>query len=337
MFSLRTTLVRGGLAVALATGCLSLAGTTAAAAPGQEPAKEPAKAPIAVGAPHAAYAGTDTCLSCHQDYNAALTKGPHSHAFRAGTPMSPQGCQACHADTKAVMGCEGCHGPGKAHADAGGDKTKILRLGTMSPKDASATCASCHFRTQHTFWAGSQHDQRNVGCTSCHSIHKAAGEKQLKAASESELCAQCHRTIVNKQLKFAHMPVREGKLSCSSCHNVHGSQNVKLLKVGGSVSESCYSCHAEKRGPTLWEHAPVTENCATCHDPHGSNNERMLVAKQPFLCQRCHVTSRHPPTVYEGYLLNNSTNGNKIYGRSCVVCHQQVHGSNAPSGKAFLR
>ena len=28
---------------------------------------------------------------------------------------------------------------------------------------------------------------------------------------------------------------------------------------------------------------------------------------------------------------------NKIFGRSCVSCHQQVHGSNAPSGKAFLR
>ena len=50
----------------------------------------------------------------------------------------------------------------------------------------------------------------------------------------------------------------------------------------------------------LWEHAPVSESCATCHDPHGSNNDRMLVSKQPFLCQRCHVTSRHPPTVYEG-------------------------------------
>ncbi len=333
MFSLRTSLVREGLVAAWAIGCLAGTGAATASAAGQEPAKPP----ISVGAPHAAYAGTETCLSCHQDYTAALTKGAHSHAFRAGTPMSPKGCQACHADTKAVMGCEGCHGPGKEHAEAGGDKTKIRRLGTMSPKDASATCASCHFRTQHTFWAGSQHDQRNVGCTTCHSIHKAAGEKQLKAASEVELCAQCHRTIVNKQLKFAHMPVREGKLTCSSCHNVHGSANVKLLKAGGSISESCYSCHAEKRGPTLWEHAPVTENCATCHDPHGSNNERMLVAKEPFLCQRCHVTSRHPPTVYEGYLLNNSTNGNKIYGRSCVVCHQQVHGSNAPSGKAFLR
>ena len=332
MNSFRTTVARAGLVAALAIGCLAVTGTASAAT--QEPAKAPA---IQAGAPHAAYAGTETCLSCHQDYNAALTKGAHSHAFRAGTPMSPKGCQACHADTKAVMGCEGCHGPGKAHAEAGGDKTKILRLGTMSPRDASATCASCHFRTSTRSGRAASTTSATSAARRCHSIHKATGEKQLKAASETELCAQCHRTIVNKQLKFAHMPVREGKLSCSSCHNVHGSQNVKLLKAGGSVSESCYSCHAEKRGPTLWEHAPVTENCATCHDPHGSNNERMLVAKQPFLCQRCHVTSRHPPTVYEGYLLNNSTNGNKIYGRSCVVCHQQVHGSNAPSGKAFLR
>jgi hypothetical protein len=63
----------------------------------------------------------------------------------------------------------------------------------------------------------------------------------------------------------------------------------------------------------------------------------MLVAKQPYLCQRCHVTSRHPPTVYEGFVLANSTSANKIFGRSCTSCHQQVHGSNAPSGKAFLR
>jgi DmsE family decaheme c-type cytochrome len=251
--------------------------------------------------------------------------------------MAPKGCQACHGDTKAELGCEACHGPGKEHAESNGDKTKIRRFSSLSPKDASETCVSCHFRTEHTFWAGSRHDERSVGCTTCHSIHAAAGPKQLKAADEMGLCAQCHRTIVNKQYRFNHMPVREDKMTCSSCHNVHGSQNVKLLREGGSVSESCVTCHSEKRGPFLWEHFPVTENCTTCHDPHGTNNDRMLVAKQPFLCQRCHVTSRHPPTVYEGYLLNNSTNGNKIYGRSCVICHQQVHGSNAPSGKAFLR
>lgn len=299
------------------------------------PAAAEPQAP-AVQAPHGAYAGMDKCLACHEDHSASVTKGAHSRAYRAGTPMAPQGCQACHADTKAALGCEGCHGPGKDHAESG-DKAKIRKLGALSPKDASETCVSCHFRTNHAFWAGSQHDERSVGCTSCHSIHAATGEKQLKASTQTALCAQCHRTIVNKQYKFNHMPVREGKLECASCHNVHGSRNVKLLREGGTLNESCVSCHGEKRGPHLWEHPPVTESCTTCHDAHGSNNERMLVAKQPFLCQRCHVTSRHPPTVYDGYVLNTSQNANKIFGRSCVVCHQQVHGSNGPNGKALLR
>jgi DmsE family decaheme c-type cytochrome len=330
MDSFRKTLALGGVA-ALTLAWLAV-GVAATAAPAEQAVK-----PAPVQAPHGAYAGSDACLTCHEDRGAALKQGPHSHAFKAGTPTAPYGCQACHAETKANLGCEACHGPGKEHADSSGDKTKIRRFASLKPQDASETCASCHFRTKHALWAGSQHDQRNVGCTTCHSIHAAKGEKQLKATSEAELCVGCHRTIVNKTLKFNHMPVREDKLSCSSCHNVHGAANVKLLKAGGTVFESCVTCHAEKRGPTLWEHAPVTENCVTCHDPHGSNNERMLVAKQPFLCQRCHVTSRHPPTVYEGYLLNNSTNANKIYGRQCAACHQQIHGSNAPSGKAFLR
>jgi DmsE family decaheme c-type cytochrome len=207
----------------------------------------------------------------------------------------------------------------------------------MPPAEASQTCVACHNRTSHALWDGSQHDQRNVGCVSCHSVHQPKGPSQLKARSQNELCSTCHRNVTNKQHRFNHMPVREGAMTCTSCHNVHGSTNVRLLRTGTTIDESCTSCHAEKRGPYLWEHAPVSESCITCHDPHGSNNDRMLVSKQPFLCQRCHVTSRHPPTVYEGYLLNNSSNGNKIFGRSCTVCHQLVHGSNSPSGKALLR
>jgi DmsE family decaheme c-type cytochrome len=155
--------------------------------------------------------------------------------------------------------------------------------------------------------------------------------------AQVETCVQCHRNQVQKLRKSAHMPVSERKLECSSCHNPHGTTNVKLLKAGTTVNEACTSCHAEKRGPYLFEHAAVVESCTSCHDPHGTNNERMLVTKQPFLCQRCHVTSRHPPTIYDRYLLQTSTNSNKIYGRSCTVCHQNIHGSNSPSGKAFLR
>ncbi len=84
---------------------------------------------------------------------------------------------------------------------------------------------------------------------------------------------------MNKQHRFNHMPVREGKMECGSCHNVHGSANVKLLKAGTTLNESCVSCHTEKRGPMLWEHPPVAESCTTCHDAHGTNNDRMLVGQ----------------------------------------------------------
>jgi DmsE family decaheme c-type cytochrome len=271
----------------------------------------------------AGYAGDDTCLTCHE---AQSVKGSaHARAFNPRTP-------AATGNT-----CESCHGPGQEHAESGGDKSKIASVEAMSVSEQNDTCTTCHNRKSQAFWDGSQHDARQIGCLSCHSVHEPAGGAMLKAKSETAVCGTCHKPVVNKQNRFNHMPVREGAMQCSSCHNVHGSANLKLLKAGTTIDESCTSCHADKRGPFLWDHAPVSDSCTTCHDPHGSNNDRMLVAKQPFLCQRCHVTSRHPPTVYEGYLLQNSQNANKIYGRSCVVCHQTVHGSNAPSGKTFLR
>ena len=36
---------------------------------------------------------------------------------------------------------------------------------------------------------------------------------QLKAASQTELCATCHRVVAAKTKRFSHMPVPEGKLS----------------------------------------------------------------------------------------------------------------------------
>jgi DmsE family decaheme c-type cytochrome len=211
-------------------------------------------------------------------------------------------------------------------------------MSEMAPRAVNEACLSCHNRSSHNEWAGSKHDSRNVSCTTCHSVHAPKSERaQLKTETQVETCVQCHRKEVNKIHKSSHMPVKEGKMECTSCHNPHGSQNVKMLKEGNSITEACASCHAEKRGPFLWEHAVGRENCVTCHDPHGSNNERMLVAKLPMLCQRCHVHSRHPATVYDNTQAS-ITKSNRIAGRSCVNCHQMVHGSNHPtSGKVFLR
>jgi len=289
-------------------------------APEGTPPATPAGPPGQAAAP-AGYAGQATCQSCHDDRSYAGTK--HGHAFNERTPAANQGC-------------ESCHGPGRAHAESG-DAALIRRFSVMPPSEVSETCMSCHNRAEHALWDGSQHDQRNLSCVTCHSVHAPQGAGQIKAKTQMALCSSCHRNVTNRQHRFTHMPVREGAMTCTSCHNPHGSTNVKLLRAGTTVDESCTSCHADKRGPYLWEHAPVTESCVTCHEPHGSNNERLLVSKVPFLCQRCHVTSRHPPTVYDGYVLNNSQSANKLTPRGCVICHQQIHGSNAPSGKAFLR
>ena len=269
------------------------------------------------------YAGEETCLSCHEDQK----KGYHGSAHaRALDPRSPA----------AASGCESCHGPGQAHVEGGGDVTKIKRLGSMQPKDVNDTCLTCHNRGDRAAWEGSAHDGRNLSCATCHSIHEPKTEKgRLKKATQTETCATCHQDKSAKLQRNAHMPVREGKMECTSCHNPHGSvENVRLLKTGTSINESCVSCHAEKRGPFLYEHAPSAESCATCHDPHGSNNERMLVAKAPMLCQRCHVHARHPATVYDNAAMKTS---NRAFNRSCVQCHQQIHGSNHPAGVYFTR
>jgi DmsE family decaheme c-type cytochrome len=271
------------------------------------------------------YVGSDTCLTCHSDMGDTLKGTAHA---QAQNPRSPA----------AGHGCESCHGPGQAHVNDDA-KGNILKFAQLTPAESAEACLTCHNRGNHAGWEGSGHDRRNLSCTTCHSVHSPKSfEHQLVKATETQLCATCHRVqVVKTERAVAHMPVREGKMSCTSCHNPHGSiTNVKALKVGSSIAESCISCHTEMRGPMLWEHAPVRENCASCHDPHGSSNDRMLVVRMPMLCQRCHVATRHPASIYDNNAITVNKS-NRMFGRSCVNCHSNVHGSNHPSGQFYMR
>ena len=293
--------------------------------PATEPpaAEPPATQPSALPA---GYAGSDTCVLCHTDQDASLKGTQHG---RAKNPRSPA----------AAYGCESCHGPGQAHVD---DEAKgnIRKFKAMKPAEVSQTCLTCHNRGAHAALGG----QHARGAESLvHDVPQRPQAGVVRApAREGDRDRSCAPRAIALQVAkteraVAHMPVREGKMSCSTCHNPHGSiSNVKALKVGSSVAESCISCHAEMRGPVLWEHAPVRENCATCHDPHGSSNDRMLVVRMPMLCQRCHVATRHPASIYDNNAITVNKS-NRMFGRSCVNCHSNVHGSNHPSGQFFMR
>lgn len=303
---------------------MAVASARAAAAPAMPSAAHSAKAAAPAGAPAGDFVGDDTCTTCHESQGKSLTHTLHGKSQNEHTPAAKTG-----------QTCETCHGPGQKHVDSG-KKEDIRRFTTLSARDANDTCLSCHSKGPHANWQGSMHDARNVSCVTCHSVHSYKSEKaQLKTATATETCQSCHKQEALKLQRAGHMPVREGKMDCTSCHSPHGSNNVRMLKTGNTINEACTSCHTEKRGPYLWEHAAGRENCASCHDPHGANNDRMLVAKVPMLCQRCHVSSGHPPTIYDQNQLNNGSN--RLVGRGCVNCHSQIHGSNSPAGYTFLR
>ena len=263
------------------------------------------------------YAGAEACATCHPDVGTALAKTPHGR----------QGFAA-----RSEHACETCHGPGQAHAESG-DKTLIKVPTAMSSRDVTAICLTCHESGMTSHWKGSVHEQRDLNCTVCHSIHQPKGDHLLKTAMITDTCATCHQPIKAMTMRTSHHPIREGLMDCTACHNPHGTDTPKMI-IANSVNEQCYVCHTEKRGPFLWEHPPVRESCLNCHNPHGSNHEKLLVSKRPYLCQRCHLDTRHPGTLYDG---SNLLTSNREFSRSCSNCHLTVHGSNHPSGVTFLR
>jgi DmsE family decaheme c-type cytochrome len=269
------------------------------------------------------YVGSETCKTCHadmpsKDFFSHFEASPH-FVTMLDTKKGPQ-----------WQGCEGCHGPGKAHVDGGGDKTKIFTFKNALAQEINARCMSCHAGgPQHMNSINSIHTQNNVSCISCHSPHKLPTKEFLLAKAQPELCYSCHlQQKAQFEMPFHHR-VNEGLIQCSDCHDPHGTIGPKQVRTSATQDAVCFTCHADKQGPFVFEHAPVKiEGCASCHIPHGGANAHMLrVSNVNLLCLQCHTNS-----------LMNAKTGNapgtpsfhsqQTFFKSCTLCHIQVHGSN---------
>ncbi len=288
---------------------------TAAPPPVAAPRATVGKAP---GGIEATYIGSKVCLGCHSAVAATYATTLMGRLQRTGKSLE----------------CETCHGPGSAHAKAGGGRGVggIISYRTndlsRTAEENNAICLGCHERGERVYWQGSVHEVRGLACTNCHTIMRAvSAQNQLKTAFQPDTCFQCHKDRRAQMYRSSHMPMREGKVVCADCHNPHGSTTESLIRQD-SINDNCYTCHAEKRGPFLFEHAPVRENCLNCHDPHGSINEFSLKMSRPRLCFECH-TIGHGETT--------GLNSNFTMGRACQNCHQMIHGSNSPAGGALQR
>ncbi len=264
--------------------------------------------------------GADSCLVCHKKNPRvmAIFDSPHGAISHSRSPM-------------AGLQCEACHGPMGQHNRGG--KEPMIQFGAASTLPASSqnsVCLGCHEEAPAHDWQGGLHQLEALSCTDCHQIHAANDPVQL-AGQRDAVCVACHSKVGADLNKRTAHPLKWSDMGCTDCHNPHGGTNESAL-LTATKNDTCYRCHAEKRGPVLWEHAPVTEDCGTCHTPHGSVNEGMLSQRVPQLCQQCHADDGHAGRVVAQPGVDAFGGG-----RSCLNCHSQIHGSNHPAGRTLSR
>lgn len=223
------------------------------------------------------------------------------------------------------------------------------------PKIAGATyvgskdCAQCHSdKTDH--FASASHARLaltdakvgDTGCEACHgpgSLHTTSGGARgtiINPRRSPETCFQCH---LDKRAQFS-LPnshqVLNGKMSCADCHEPHKG-NV-IVGTGAdleSQNATCTKCHTEQKGPFVYEHAAMREGCVACHNPHGTVNQKMLVARDGNLCLRCHLEVGDPGSsgqINANAIRHSAENHNtRLMQGTCwsAGCHEAPHGSNA--------
>lgn len=281
------------------------------------------------------YVGSNVCRTCHADVWFAFYRNPHFQSLASGKEPPER------------TGCESCHGPGEKHVAAHGGKATIVAFSELAPERILNACLKCHSQTlSRANIRRSSHTLAGIVCTNCHSIHKSPAPRFLLAqARQAALCESCHPDVrMQFALPFKHR-VEEGFMSCTDCHNPHGSfapswrmaLHPKMTEQVMGSEEPCLRCHADKRGPFVFEHAVVrVDGCETCHSPHGSMNSRLLRRPVVFtLCLECHNGTGSGRTATGVLMQTSSHNMADPRYQNCTACHVRIHGSNADA--FFLR
>jgi predicted CXXCH cytochrome family protein len=211
-------------------------------------------------------------------------------------------------------------------------------------------CVECHAELTDHF-ASATHARLaladpklgDTGCEACHgpgSAHVNSGGEAgtiVNPSKSPETCFQCHLDKRGEfSLPHAHQ-VLDGHMSCNDCHDPHKGHVV--INTGADLenqNETCTKCHTSQKGPFLFKHNAMLEGCTVCHNPHGSVNQKMLVARDANLCLRCHL--EHPAMEGNGTILaGGEDHRSRLQNGTCwsAGCHEDVHGSNASKAMRY--
>jgi DmsE family decaheme c-type cytochrome len=221
-------------------------------------------------------------------------------------------------------------------------------------------CGTCHSQEDKHFnntvhakaFANPKNSLEAKVCEACH----GPGSKHTADASNHSLligftqawgtpvdvqqgqCLQCHKG--GQRQNWAGSVHQRNKLSCSDCHNPMAKFSQTGLMKKKSISETCFTCHQEKRAEfSRRSHMPLLEgkiSCDDCHNPHGSPTKRLLKGDSVAeTCFQCHAEKRgpflweHPPVRQGDQCLNchlpHGSNQEKLLIQArpmlCIFCH----------------
>lgn len=316
------------------------------------------------------------CAECHAD----KSQGPHVHSAIAGgctschevrvnkdvtrvkliATSSTKLCLSCHTDKNAaeihgkvhppaLRDCVKCHDPHQSPND------KQLRKPVSGDKSENL-CLSCHNTGINVPAKGSRHAALDLGCDSCHTVHKSgdpakpdfanhltkaapqlcldchdAREAALRKAHNNQPfatadCVQCHNPHESTRPKlmqaFVHAPFEGGKDSCDSCHQQ--PKDNKVVLAAGSVKELCVSCHADKAEQiekAKVQHPGAMGDCTDCHNPHAGRRPGFAKPDNVSVCLSCHTDIAD--------LRSKKHLHQPAFEQGCATCHTPHGGDNA--------
>jgi len=266
------------------------------------------------------------CLQCHADKDASQIKG--------------------HVHPPAVRDCLTCHDPHSSD-----NKDQLLK--PMSGGKDQNLCLQCHNTGVNTPEKGSRHAALDLGCDTCHLIHKSGPSTDLefkfhlvkgipalcldchdpKDASlaaahknqpfEKADCVTCHdphdSASPNLMQKFLHLPFAAGQ--CDSCHQA--AKDGKVVLTAASSKDLCLTCHADKEKQienAKVPHPGAMGDCTDCHSPHAARTPGLEKPDPVNVCLGCHtdVAEQGKKRVLH----------QPAFGQACAICHQPHGGDN---------
>jgi predicted CXXCH cytochrome family protein len=95
-------------------------------------------------------------------------------------------------------------------------------------------------------------------------------------------------------------PRRQGELR-GLPRRPQGQFDPRRRRPLSAATETCIRCHTQQAGPYTYPHGAIREEgCTACHNPHGTVNDKMLVARDANLCMRCHLPPSPPDSTSAG-------------------------------------